>query len=322
MLYNYNKQKMKKINLFLFVLPAMLLTVACDNHGLKKTKSGLLYKIISDGKNPVVQKGQFLKLTFTQKLRDSVLYSSAQSTPAYVRVDSVGDIYSPVEVFRLLRKGDSAVIVQLADSIQRKSGQQLPPFLKKKDKIILTLRVLEVFATQAEVEKERAQAMESIHKQETKDVEDYLAKNNIQFQKTGKGVYVQIDSIGTGPAVDSGKQVSVRYTGKLFPSGKVFESNMEGPRKDPIKFVVGRKQIIQGWDEGLRVFKKGGKGTLYIPAFLAYDDQLGPGKKPNENLIFDVEIVDVTDAPAETVHPMMPMQQNMHRQMPPAPAHK
>jgi FKBP-type peptidyl-prolyl cis-trans isomerase FkpA len=313
---------MKKINLFLFALPAILLTVACDNHGLKKTKSGLLYKIISDEKNPVVKKGQFLKLTFTQKLRDSVLYSSAQSTPAYVRVDSVGDIYSPVEVFALLRKGDSAVIVQLADSIQHKSGQALPPFLKKKDKIILTLRVVDVFATQAEVEKERASAMESIHKQETKDMEDYLAKNNIKVQKTAKGTYVLIDSVGTGPAVDSGKQISVKYTGKLFPSGKVFETNMEGPRKDPIKFVIGKRQIIQGWDDGLRLFKKGGKGTLYIPAFLAYDDQLGPGKKPNENLIFDVEIVDVTDAPAEPAHSAMPMPPNMRRQMPAPPAHK
>jgi FKBP-type peptidyl-prolyl cis-trans isomerase FkpA len=102
------------------------------------------------------------------------------------------------------------------------------------------------------------------------------------------------------------KQVSVRYTGKLFPSGKVFESNATGPGNEPFKFVVGQSQIIQGWDDGLRKFKKGGKGTLYIPAFLAYDAQPGPGRKQYENLIFDVEIVDVTDAPKQAAGPAMP----------------
>src|SRR6202040_2500997 len=117
-----------------------------------------------------------------------------------------------------------------------------------------------------------------------------------------------VKSAGEGTQVDSGKQVSVRYTGKLFPSGKEFESNAE-PSKEPFKFVVGQGQIIQGWDDGLRKFKKGGKGTLYIPAFLAYDQQAGPGHKPYENLIFDVEVVDVTDAPKQEPKPGMPPMQ-------------
>jgi hypothetical protein len=33
---------------------------------------------------------------------------------------------------------------------------------------------------------------------------------------------------------------------------------------------------------------------------MAYDQQLGPGHKPFENLMFDVEVVDVTDAPKNT----------------------
>src|SRR5258706_11660540 len=109
-LYNYNKSEMKKINSFLFALLGILFLVACDNHGLKKTKSGLLYKIISDEKNPVVKKGQFIKLNFSQKIsgvKDSVLFSSDSSLPAYVPIDTVQpNSYSPVEIFSLLRKGD------------------------------------------------------------------------------------------------------------------------------------------------------------------------------------------------------------------------
>lgn len=297
---------MKKINYFLFAMAAILLLGSCNNQGLKKTKSGLSYKIISDGKNPVVKKGQFIKITFTQvlkdfaqKKKDSVLFSSENTMPAYIPIDTpVQANYSPVEIFHLLRKGDSAVIVQRGDSIEKKAGQALPPYINRKDKIVLTMKVVDVFDNEELVQKDRQMALDAFHAKESKDVADYLAKNNIQAQKTEKGTFVKIDNPGDGPAVDSNKEVSVIYTGKLFPSGKVFETN-EGNGKAPIKFVIGRKSIIQGWDDGLRLFKKGGKGTLYVPAFLAYDAQPGPGRTANENLIFDVQVVDVTDAPAE-----------------------
>ena len=294
---------MKKINSFLFALMGILLLASCDNKGLKKTKSGILYHIISDEKNPVVKKGQFIKISFTQKIsgvKDTVLISSDSSMPAYVPIDSVpSNAYSPVEIFPLLRKGDSAVVIQLVDSIMKRSnGQPLPPFLHKKDKIVLTLRVLDVFDNEDAVQKDRTVEVDKLHAKQSKEIENYLAKNNIQATKTEKGTYVKIDNPGDGSAVDSGKLVSVIYTGKLFPSGKIFESN-DSQGKEPIKFVVGKRTIIPGWDDGLRLFKKGGKGTLYLPAFMAYDADPGPGRTQYENLIFDVQVVDVADAPAE-----------------------
>ncbi len=314
---------MKKLNYFLLALMGTMSLVACDNHGLKKTKSGLLYKIISDEKNPVVKRGQFIKLNFVQKIKDSVLYSSDSSLPAYVPIDSVrADAYSPIEVFPLLRKGDSAVIIQLGDSIQRKSQQPLPPFIHKTDKIILTLRVLDVFENEEAVKKDREALMVGFHAKEIKAVENYLQQKGIQTVKGPKGTFVEIQDAGAGPLIDSGKQVSVIYTGKLFPSGKVFETNAE-EGKQPIKFVMGRHSIIPGWEDGISLLKKGAKATLYIPAFLAYDQAPGPGRTPNENLIFDINIVDVTDAPAEMPMQMRPGAQgrpNM-RAIPP-PSHK
>ncbi|MDR3711349.1 MAG: FKBP-type peptidyl-prolyl cis-trans isomerase [Puia sp.] len=307
---------MKIISSYLLVALTLLAAVSCNNQGYKKTKSGLQYKIISDGKGDLVKRGQWLKVSVLQKLRDSVLYSSEGSVPAYIRVDSVRGDYNPAEVFPLLRKGDSVIIVELADTLQRKFGQ-LPPFIKKKDKIIIALKVYDVFTTDeqkandltAEITKEKAR--------EITTMEDYLAKNKINATKTAKGTYVVVDSVGDGPAVDSGKQVFVRYTGKLFPSGKVFESNMSGPGNAPFPFVVGAGQIIPGWDDGLRLFKKGGKGSLYIPAFLAYDQApRGPSHKPFENLMFDIEIVDVKDAPKEAPRPAMNMPNMPGRPMP------
>jgi len=302
---------MKKSKAYLFILPAMLVMMACNNQGLKKTQSGLLYKIISDGKGETAKRGQFLKIHFSQKIHDSVLFTTAGGVPIYVRVDSTGPNYSAPEIFSMLRKGDSAVVIQLGDSLQRKFGQQLPPYIKKKDKIVLSFKVADLFTSEDLVKKDRDGEMEKEKVKEVKAVEEYIASNKVNVQKTAKGTYVEIKSVGDGPAVDSGKQVFIRYTGKLFPSGKVFESNMTPPANEPIKFVIGRRAVIQGWDDGLRLFKKGGKGTLYIPAFLAYDAQTGPGNKPYENLIFDIDVVDVTDAPAQTARPYPNQRMNM-----------
>lgn len=82
---------------------------------------------------------------------------------------------------------------------------------------------------------------------------------------------------------------------------------MTGPGNAPFKFVVGAHQIIPGWDDALRNFRQGGKGTLYIPAFLAYNDQKGPGGKQFEDLIFDIVVDTVRDAPP------MPAQSPMQR---------
>lgn len=176
---------------------------------------------------------------------------------------------------------------------------------------------MDIFASEDLLNKDREGELSRQKDRETKEVEDYLAANHIQAQKTAKGVYYVIQNPGTGVQVDSGKQVAVRYTGKLMPSGKVFESNMTGPA-DAFKLVIGQGQVIPGWDDGLKLFKKGGTGTLYIPAYLAYDAQPGPGRKPFENLVFDVKIEDVTDAPAPAAPgPGMPNLQGMPQQQRP-----
>ena len=314
---------MRQISSFLLVCTTLIAAVSCTNHEFKKTKSGLLYKIVSNGQGSPAKKGDFLKVVVVEKLRDSLLYSSVGSMPVYIPVDSPRPVYSPTEIFSLLRKGDSAIVVELADTLQRKSGGQLPPFIKKKDKITIAFKVLDVFTSQDALTADREQEMSKEKDREVKDVEAYLADNKINAEKTAKGTYVVVNTPGTGTQVDSGKQVTVRYTGKLFPSGKVFESNMDG-KGQPFKFVVGAGQIIQGWDDGLRKFKVGGKGTLYIPAFMAYGQQPGPGHKPYENLIFDVEIDSVNDAPKTPAPaPGMPLQRGgMPQRIMPQPPHR
>jgi uncharacterized damage-inducible protein DinB len=99
--------------------------------------------------------------------------------------------------------------------------------------------------------------------------------------------------VGDGAMAAPGKQFTVHYTGWLR-DGTQFDSSVD---KDPLKFVQGRRQVISGWDVGFEGMKVGGKRRLFVPYQLAYGE-LGRGKiPPKAELIFDVELLDVKDAP-------------------------
>ena len=284
---------------------AALMMAACGSADYSKTASGITYKIVEKGGGPQAKVGQFLKVHYTQRVNDSIINTSEGAMPAFAKVDSLGPVYNPAEIFRMVHKGDSVVVVQEVDSLMTKNPM-LPPFMKKGDKVYLSFRVVDILENEEQV---NAQQMEEMKAQESRDLallEEYLKKNNINATKTGKGTYVVVENAGTDPKADSGKYVSVKYRGKILSTGKEFESTME-EGKAPISFVLGQGQVIPGWDEGLKVFGKGGKGTLYIPGNLAYGMRPGPGGKPNEALIFDVEMVDISnEAPAPKQNPMMP----------------
>jgi len=97
---------------------------------------------------------------------------------------------------------------------------------------------------------------------------------------------------GSGPEPRVGQVVNVHYTGWL-KSGKKFDSSLDRGR--PFQFVLGRGQVIRGWDEGVATMKVGGKRKLIVPPELGYGSQdVGGGLIPaNSTLIFEVELLSV-----------------------------
>jgi FKBP-type peptidyl-prolyl cis-trans isomerase len=97
--------------------------------------------------------------------------------------------------------------------------------------------------------------------------------------------------IGTGPPVKPGDTVTVHYTGTLT-SGKVFDSSKG--RGQPFKFVVGKGQVIRGWDVGLVGMRAGGVRRLIIPPEQAYGDRgVPPVIPPKAALHFEVGLLTI-----------------------------
>lgn len=114
---------------------------------------------------------------------------------------------------------------------------------------------------------------------------------------TDSGLQYTEVSAGDGPRAQAGQIVSVHYTGTL-EDGTVFDSSYN--RGEPISFPLGAGFVIPGWDEGISLMNVGGQAILVIPPELGYGAQGAGGViPPNATLIFDVELVEVSDgAPA------------------------
>jgi peptidyl-prolyl cis-trans isomerase A (cyclophilin A) len=111
------------------------------------------------------------------------------------------------------------------------------------------------------------------------------------FEKTESGLRYKFIQKGNGKQAESGKTVSVHYTGQL-ENGKTFDSSY--PRKKPIEFPLGKGHVIEGWDEGIALLKVGDKARFVIPSYLGYGSSGAGGViPPDATLIFDVELMDV-----------------------------
>ncbi|MCC6724846.1 MAG: FKBP-type peptidyl-prolyl cis-trans isomerase [Saprospiraceae bacterium] len=117
-----------------------------------------------------------------------------------------------------------------------------------------------------------------------KKIEDYLKDNNLTAESTASGLHYIIEEPGTGghPTLDD--DVTVNYKGYLL-DGSVFDQTSGTP------ITFGLSGVILGWQEGIPLFQKGGKGTLLIPSGLAYGANPPSGIPSRAVLAFDVELV-------------------------------
>ena len=105
--------------------------------------------------------------------------------------------------------------------------------------------------------------------------------------------------IGLGDPAETGDLLNVRYVGWLYDPSK---SDFKGPQFDasnpaqsPFQFRLGSGQVIAGWDQGLVGIRVGGSRRLVIPPSLAYDGERHGLIPPNESLVFDVELVSISE---------------------------
>lgn len=285
------------------LMSAVVLLASCNQY--EKTPTGLSYKISKGSSKDLLKQGQFVKMHVEYKLpaKDSVLSSSFGRIPVYFMVDSAQKAkHSFIEIINQCAPGDKVEFVMSVDSLKKFGMLEYNNIFKEKDQINGKVEVIKTFATQELMMADYKTEMDKEKARETKEIKDHLAKKNIKAQENPAGVFVEVTNAGDATAkADSGKQVSVMYRG-TFLDGRKFDGNMDSdsPNKQPLEFVIGQGGVIKGLEDGLKMFNKGGRGKIFIPAMLGYGPNgSAPVIPPYATLVFDIEVLDVKTPSAQ-----------------------
>jgi len=120
----------------------------------------------------------------------------------------------------------------------------------------------------------------------------YAKKPGVVVRPSGLEYRILENGFGARPT--STDIVKVYYKGSLI-NGKVFDATEPG---FPAEFPVNG--VISGWTEALELMREGDHWELVIPTALAYGNRgAGNAVPPNQTLVFDVQLVKTSPAPAK-----------------------
>ena len=105
-----------------------------------------------------------------------------------------------------------------------------------------------------------------------------------------QGMKVEILTQGSGTGAKVGDSVTVNYVGTL-QNGTKFDSSID--RNAPFTFVVGKGNVIKGWDLGVVGMKVGEKRRLTIPPELAYGKTGFLTIPANATLTFEIQLLKI-----------------------------
>jgi peptidylprolyl isomerase len=100
--------------------------------------------------------------------------------------------------------------------------------------------------------------------------------------------------VGTGQLAGAHSFYTINYSGYLL-DGTKFDSSYD--HGEPITIPYGGHQVIPGWDTGFAGMRVGGQRRLIIPFQLAYGANGKPPIPPRSILVFDVELMGISDTP-------------------------
>jgi FKBP-type peptidyl-prolyl cis-trans isomerase len=109
--------------------------------------------------------------------------------------------------------------------------------------------------------------------------------------ETSSGLQYRYIRRGSGSAAGAGDQVTVHMRLTLT-NGRVVSDTYANGTPSTFTFVVGKS--IQGFEEGLKLLKPGGKIQLFIPPALAYGDRaMGNTIPAGSTLIYEIELISI-----------------------------
>jgi FKBP-type peptidyl-prolyl cis-trans isomerase len=113
------------------------------------------------------------------------------------------------------------------------------------------------------------------------------------------GVEKTILRPGSGRMPKHGEMVQAHYVGRFPGTGSEFDNSRT--RNKPLTFLIGIGSVIKGWDEGIMAMQLGEVALLKVSCDYGYGEEgLPPMVPPNQDLEFEVELLQAGDDKAES----------------------
>ncbi|AFM03202.1 FKBP-type peptidyl-prolyl cis-trans isomerase [Bernardetia litoralis DSM 6794] len=316
--------------LYRFFLVALVGAVSwsCDSKSKEGEHKGMKYVVRENGSGEKINDSSIVQVQMRVfNSADSLLQETyKEEIPALVNLRDSNNRKMPlVEILSKGTVGDSVTIFTQSDSIYKgQNAANRPPFIpvgsliRQEFRVVKNYTMEEYLAVQEQMKQKQQQMQQeymeemmkqqqemqlqadSISKTQVEYIENtYFVEKGIKnFKKTESGLLYTIDKQGKTD-IQKGDKVKVNYEGTLLETGEKFDSSFD--KGKPIEFPIGVGQVIKGWDEGIMLIGRGGKGYLYIPSNLGYGAQGSQGAiGPNAMLVFKVEVMEeITKAQAE-----------------------
>lgn len=106
-----------------------------------------------------------------------------------------------------------------------------------------------------------------------------------------KDVEIRDIEKGTGATAKLGDEIAVHYVSVAMSNRKETDSSYDARR--PFEFKLGETSVVQGWHEGIPGMKVGGRRELIVPPDKAYGTSEHDVIKPNETLLYVIDLVDI-----------------------------
>ena len=298
---------MRKLLIPMLITGIVLAFSSCSEYsGYKKTDTGLYYKFFVQNKDSAKpQEGDVMTIDIAYKVKgkgkeeNSLLFKSSQN-PKPAKLLLMKPLYKGdiSEGMAMMGVGDSASFIVNADSFYVKNIglDKRPSYIEAGGKLVIDVKIKSIqkkadYEKEMKLEKERIAALTEERKaKEPEEIKKCVKDSNIYVRPTASGLYYVPTKYGTGAAPKIGDTLIVDYVGKLL-NGRIFDASTG---RGPIKFKMGVKQVIPGWEEGLALMHVGGKAKLLIPSSLAYKEK-GAGQviEPYTPLWFEVTLLGV-----------------------------
>jgi FKBP-type peptidyl-prolyl cis-trans isomerase FkpA len=97
-------------------------------------------------------------------------------------------------------------------------------------------------------------------------IKNYIERKNLKMTESATGLWYQIIKEGSGKTFSDNDKVIMNYECSLLDGTKCYSSDELGQKE----LILGKSEMEQGLNEGLRLLKPGAEAIFIIPPFLAF----------------------------------------------------